>query len=464
MSIKPGYSSVRRPPASGGGVVVSGTASDAMTRGRASESSRLVYHRPNVISGRATAGSWGNYKSGRVSAVGRTTTSNDSDFLNPVDDCMNLGAAGFGWCMLLWVFGCLSLLLNFARQSDYDEGNSTSTRSSGFRWGIFHVQDSDGPPWLAFAPFWLGDIVGFAFLVRLICKVAGVRLAGPTRRGTRRYGTREDSGGASGDLRLVNVDYFPLLQRVVVTWISSLLLLITLTVEQVLVCLQWGGGSEAPGSLAVATPLLIIEFCCLLRVVLIRYHGWFSGLTCLLLLLLTLLVALRSNPTAPFLEDVPWLECLAPLWALNLLFLAAAGYLLANICLRRYLLTRVQTVCFTLYCISLVASIFAQVLLIGDERLGVSDLEVQIFRLDLPLLLGLFALTVFCLASYLSVEHTISRLIISHGYEDPVPLSKTVSGWEWSGAGTTRWGLLGDISLRAGPRVKTKPVSSRLLG
>lgn len=38
-------------------------------------------------------------------------------------------------------------------------------------------------------------------------------------------------------------------------------------------------------------------------------------------------------------------------------------------------------------------------------------------------------------------------------YEDPLPLCETPSGWEWSGAGKARWGLLGDVIVRAEKKV-----------
>jgi hypothetical protein len=37
---------------------------------------------------------------------------------------------------------------------------------------------------------------------------------------------------------------------------------------------------------------------------------------------------------------------------------------------------------------------------------------------------------------------------MSQGYEDPLPLSKTRRGWEPSGGGALRWGLLGPVEVR----------------
>ncbi|CAN0424358.1 unnamed protein product, partial [Laminaria digitata] len=79
--------------------------------------------------------------------------------------------------------------------------------------------------------------------------------------------------------------------------------------------------------------------------------------------------------------------------------------------------------------------------------------RVEYLRLDLPLLLAVISLVAFSLAVFLSAEHSASRLINTHGYDDPLPLCETPSGWEWSGAGKTPWGLLGDVSVRAEKKV-----------
>ncbi|CAM9330822.1 unnamed protein product, partial [Discosporangium mesarthrocarpum] len=408
----------------------------------ASESTRLVYRRATVasVTGSAPGAGWTLPRGRRLPTIGYGSYETEEE-PNAVDECLILGVAGFGWCMLFWFLGTLSILLFYVRQLDGGEhGKST--------YGIWMFK-YQGSPWMTFTPFWIGDIVAFAFLGRLIKKVVEVRLSGTSRRGPRRFESREACLG--GDTIIVNIDYFPLLQRVVITWAVSLLILIIVIIEQVLVCLKWDGGGRAPGALAVATPMLVLEILCLLRVVLLRCHGWISGATWILTILLTLSVALRAEPATDFLRDRPWAQCLTPLWALDVLYLGVVVYLLANVCVRRLILSRVQAACLALYSISLLCSIAAQLLLIEDGRRGIklSMPPSRIFQLDLHILLEMFSLGAFILAIYLSIDHSVSQLRASHGYEDPLPLSKTEEGWEWSGTGTARWGLLGDIVMRA---------------
>lgn len=93
----------------------------------------------------------------------------------------------------------------------------------------------------------------------------------------------------------------------------------------------------------------------------------------MLLLLLTISVALRSNPDpsdelSQALHDQPWLECLAPLWILDLLYAGLAGYVATNVCAERFVMTPVQGLCFALFALSLGLSTVAEVLLAGDQR------------------------------------------------------------------------------------------------
>ena len=51
----------------------------------------------------------------------------------------------------------------------------------------------------------------------------------------------------------------------------------------------------------------------------------------------------------------------------------------------------------------------------------------------------------------LLLDISLSRLMLTKGFEDPVPLSKTSKGWEPSGARNAYWSLLGVISVREKP-------------
>lgn len=214
---------------------------------------------------------------------------------NPVEDCLRAGVAGLGWCMVAWLFGVLFLVLDFAQ-----------------RWGAHRKPSSGGssssprvhePTWLIFAPFWVGDALALLVLARVVSKIASVRFAAPTRNRARRnerrslsssnlndtatYGGNGGGGGGGTGTALATVtpitlDYFPLLQRVIVTAIGGFLLLVVLTTEQVLVCLRWGRPADSawtPPAFAIAAPLLLLECFFLLRVVLIRTQGWLAGTT-----------------------------------------------------------------------------------------------------------------------------------------------------------------------------------------
>ena len=94
-----------------------------------------------------------------------------------------------------------------------------------------------------------------------------------------------------------------------------------------------------------------------------------------LLLLLTVSVALRSdgnadNDVTAALGSLPWLECLAPLWLLDLLYAGVAGYVAANTVAGRFVMAPTQGLCFALLVAALTGSTVAEMLLTGDHRYG----------------------------------------------------------------------------------------------
>lgn len=93
----------------------------------------------------------------------------------------------------------------------------------------------------------------------------------------------------------------------------------------------------------------------------------------MLLFVLTVSVTLRSDVDAghdvsKVLHSYPWLECLAPLWALDLLYAGVAGYVAANACAGRFVMSPTQGLCFVLFVVALVGSSVAEILLVGDSR------------------------------------------------------------------------------------------------
>lgn len=97
-----------------------------------------------------------------------------------------------------------------------------------------------------------------------------------------------------------------------------------------------------------------------------------------LLLLLTVSVALRSEANSndgadhpsSALHHYPWLECLTPLWLLDLLYAGVAGYVAANTIAGRFVMAPTQGLCFALLVAALAGSTVAEMLLTGDHRCG----------------------------------------------------------------------------------------------
>lgn len=92
-----------------------------------------------------------------------------------------------------------------------------------------------------------------------------------------------------------------------------------------------------------------------------------------LLLLLTVSVAVRSDASSDqevsaALRSLPWLECLAPLWLLDLLYAGVAGYVAANTVAGRFVMAPTQGLCFALLVAALAGSTVAEMLFTGDHR------------------------------------------------------------------------------------------------
>lgn len=92
-----------------------------------------------------------------------------------------------------------------------------------------------------------------------------------------------------------------------------------------------------------------------------------------LFLVLTVMVALRSDNGASeqdsrFLHSYSWLECLTPLWALDLLYLGVAAYVAVNACAGRFVMAPTQGLSFVCFVTALLGSTVAELLLTGDQR------------------------------------------------------------------------------------------------
>lgn len=342
--------SLRTLPKSGSNTrisVLTGTTAGAKVKspaGNTSESTRLVYHHGGGALGSSNNAGYGGSSGGSSSRSGggsstRSHTRSSAPtprgggygtggsgvgtyqalgkgtyqplhghYKNPVEECLHAGVTGFGWCMVAWLVGIVLLFIEYTRTWGHPAADANqSVRNFGSGGG----RSPDGPSWLIFAPFWLGDLLAVAVLVRVLGKVASVRFATPhrNRSGMRRNadgrdrstGSLSDLGGGSlhgangggsscNTIIPVNLDYFPLIQRVVVTTVVALIVLVMVVAEQVLVCRWWdseqerqrgrgGNVSEGPGPFALAAPVLTLAGLCLLRVLVLRTEGWLSGST-----------------------------------------------------------------------------------------------------------------------------------------------------------------------------------------
>lgn len=281
-----------------------------------SESTRLVYHHGYGPSGTGsgggaiTGGKDRSAQQGRGGVVGGDGTAVAGGIggygsyqplhpsSNPVEDCLRAALSGLGWCMAALLIGVLLLVFDYARRRSSSPPqpltpppppSSSPKRSEG-----------RDPPWLLFAPFWIGDAIVVVVLARVIAKIASVHFVPSTRnRGgrSRSSGSLNDvpgqqvhngggagSGGSGLAIAPVTLEYFPLLQKVAVSTLGAFFLLLLLATEQVLVCLRWGRGSEAgaaavPTPLATVAPLLVLEVFLLSKVAIMRTQGWLSGIT-----------------------------------------------------------------------------------------------------------------------------------------------------------------------------------------
>lgn len=301
--------------------------------------------------------------------------------------------------------------------------------------------------------------------------------------------------------KVVSMEMFPLVQTLLRAALGALPFLACLAATQVLFCLRLE--ARRVGGIPIITvwqallPALVYEGFAVLGALCLRHGSWQQGVAWALALLATLALALRPSPGA-WPVDIPWLRPLwvafTPLWALEafLLLLLAHVALQAGKCARRYRLNAQHVACMVLYALSLLLFAAAQAFvawrrawedaldgafpsLVDDDgssgssssnsrppkRFG-DDGAVHEPPLPPPtpteparLADALAGIAVFCavglacLALYLLAAETADHLVTSHGYEDPLPLSRTVKGWEPTGARTSSWLLLGRIEEAA---------------
>jgi len=126
--------------------------------------------------------------------------------------------------------------------------------------------------------------------------------------------------------------------------------------------------------------------------------------------------------------------------------LCALIYLI-NIALRSWyekiILSTNQIVAFFGYTLSLVLSIVAQVDIIYEEHIysAISQVEPHLLSFK-PTILWSLSISILTISGLIIMNNEASLLASSRGFEPPLPLSRTNSGWEVSKGGGNEYSLL----------------------
>jgi len=313
--------------------------------------------------------------------------------------------------------------------------------------------------WAIFAPFWVADFVGWVVVARTLTGTCSLRTRGV--RDDRRHMARLTAKEAQNT---ISIEMFPLVQIVVRALLISTPFLICVTAAQILLALSLQGGEKPQVPLWLALlPLIIWEALALLSTWCLRTGSFPKALGWFLVLLSTLTLGLRFSIPPPQLPDMAWplagdeaplWLAFTPFWALQTLLLFTLLYVaLQACCARRLRLTSQHVACLVLYAGSLALLTLASVLVAWrhDAWEAVLDhaLRFQNFSETLT------GIALFCgvglaeLGLYLVAAEEAEYLITSHGYEDPMPLSRTARGWEPTGARVSNWFLLGRVEETA---------------
>ncbi|CAM9205948.1 unnamed protein product, partial [Heterosigma akashiwo] len=167
---------------------------------------------------------------------------------NPVELCLKIAVKGLGLTLLLWCIGLLFVALAVC--------NAAGRASWAF----------------IFTPFWLGDIMALAVQARVLAAACSFRFLPNERLALRRYLQDQST-------RAVDMNYLPLVQRVVLAVAVSVPALLLLVAFQVLLCLRLEGaaGAMSPSAAAVALPLFLAEGVGLAHFCLLRDHSLASA-------------------------------------------------------------------------------------------------------------------------------------------------------------------------------------------
>jgi len=313
--------------------------------------------------------------------------------------------------------------------------------------------------WVVFAPFWVANFVGWVVVARTLTGTYSLRTRGV--RDDQRHMARLTAKEAQNT---ISIEMLPLVQIVVRALLTAILFLTCVTTAQILLAFSLQGGEKPQIPLWLALlPIVIWETLALLSTWCLRTGSFPKALGWFLVLLSTLTLGLRFSTPPPQLPDLAWplagdeaplWLAFTPFWALQTLLLFTLLYVaLQACCARRYRLTSQHVACLVLYTGSLALLSLSSVLVAWRHDAWEAALDHALrFQNFSETLAGIAS---FCgvglaeLGLYLVAAEEAEYLITSHGYEDPMPLSRTARGWEPTGARVSNWFLLGRVEETA---------------
>jgi hypothetical protein len=265
--------------------------------------------------------------------------------------------------------------------------------------------------------------------------------------------------------RTISLEMLPLVRDVIVTGVLTLPCVVLVAASELLLCSLLEHGR--PGPAVALVPLLLLEALGLCYSLLVRSGSHLRTLGWALLLLATASLGLHAAGAWPLdgegAEGRLW-AAMVPAWALQAYLLSLLAWVAGRgLLARRLRLGWRHGVCMALYALALAMLTLAEVLLCW-RALG-RQLQ-QALRAPAALQVGIGALSgvaavagvgLGALGVFLVAEEEVDHLITTHGYADPLPLSRTAQGWGPTGARSSFWLLLGRIEEEAAARARARP-------
>ncbi|KAG5177732.1 hypothetical protein JKP88DRAFT_350592 [Tribonema minus] len=398
----------------------------------------------------------------------------DAAQVEAVATILHSATAGVSWTLGLWCLGLGTVMLRAARPE-------------------LAADPITGTFWVAFVPFWLGDIMGMAFQVKLLSDAYPLRFITPEQRVLleRRYGAvgggalsntlpQELAGlgiGPLGKSIPCDMAYMPLVQRVAFAALVTVPLLALAIAQQVLACLELSSvaalNAAAPGAvlhrgnmLVTLSPLLAVEAAALVRMLIIRTRGPLPLITAALLLLGTLSIGAKADGVSGvLLSDAPWWAVLIPFWVLIALYLGVVAHIgMGEAFAKRVILSHAQRTSLLLYALALLAAGGGLGMVVARPILQGLPIWELALHVSAPLGALWSAAAMFCLGVCLAMEGAMARLLRTKGFEDPIPLSEVAGHWVKGGPGNENWALLGVVVLNRDNAAKEAQAAAATLG